>query len=83
MNLLVGGQKLVKISRLVQPLPEGDLARCYLRYMDAHDTCKTRGQDGIANSFPVGLSHPLQYAGLSRRSVYYRQPVIYSSITDG
>jgi DUF1016 N-terminal domain len=30
--------------------------------------CKTRGQDGFATSFPVGLLHPLQHAGLSRRS---------------
>src|SRR5712671_5381642 len=29
---------------------------------------KTRGQDGFATSFPVGLFHPLQHAGLSRRS---------------
>src|SRR6202022_4306994 len=34
-----------------------------------HDApCKTRGQDGFATSFPVGLLHPLQHAGLSRRS---------------
>jgi hypothetical protein len=32
------------------------------------DTCKTQGQDGIAFSFPAGLFHPLQHAGLSRRS---------------
>src|SRR5262249_45084188 len=32
------------------------------------DACKTRGQDGFATSFPVGLLHPLQHAGLSRRS---------------
>jgi len=31
-------------------------------------TCKTRGQDGFATSFPVGLLHPLQHAGLSRRT---------------
>jgi hypothetical protein len=30
--------------------------------------CKTRGQDGFATSFPVGLLHPLQHAGLARRS---------------
>jgi hypothetical protein len=24
-------------------------------------------------SFPVGLFHPLQHAGLSRRSTYYRE----------
>ena len=29
---------------------------------------KTRGQDGFATSFPVGLLHPLQHAGLARRS---------------
>jgi hypothetical protein len=39
------------------------------------DTCKTRGQDGFATSFPVGLLHPLQHAGLSRRSVCCRQLV--------
>src|SRR5271154_5701284 len=32
------------------------------------DACKTRGQDGFASSFPVGLLHPLQHAGLSRRT---------------
>src|SRR5579862_3210873 len=37
---------------------------------------KTRGQDGFATSFPVGLLHPLQHAGLSRRS-----PVCPYSIT--
>src|SRR4029077_9555132 len=30
--------------------------------------CKTRGQDGFATSFPVGLLHPLQHAGLTRRT---------------
>src|SRR5713101_5743164 len=35
----------------------------------SHDVpCKTRGQDGFATSFPVRLLHPLQHAGLSRRS---------------
>src|SRR6266571_8266443 len=32
--------------------------------------CKTQGQDGFATSFPVGLLHPLQHVGLSRRSPY-------------
>ena len=32
------------------------------------DTCKTQGQDGVAFSFPAGLSHPLQHAGLARRT---------------
>src|SRR6266446_2266498 len=39
---------------------------------------KTRGQDGFATSFPVGLLHPLQHAGLSRRS-----PVCSSSVRNG
>ena len=30
--------------------------------------CKTRGQDGFATSLPVGLLHPLQHAGLARRT---------------
>src|SRR6266478_2122988 len=30
--------------------------------------CKSRGQDGFATSFPVGLLHPLLLAGLSRRT---------------
>ena len=30
---------------------------------------KTRGQDGVAVSFPVGLFHSLQHAGLSRRTL--------------
>ncbi len=29
---------------------------------------KTQGQDGFATSFPVGLLHPLQHAGLARRT---------------
>src|SRR5262245_56782154 len=34
-----------------------------------HDAaCKTRGQDGVAASFPLGLFHPLQHAGLPRRT---------------
>src|SRR5271157_5893928 len=35
---------------------------------------KTRGQDGFATSFPVGLFHPLQHAGLSRRTPDCRPP---------
>src|SRR5271157_1243976 len=34
---------------------------------------KTRGQDGVAVSFPAGLFHPLQHAGLSRRTPYNAQ----------
>src|SRR5712692_7176798 len=41
----------------------------------SHDVpCKTRGQDGFATSFPVGLLHPLQHAGLSRRTRVARHP---------
>src|SRR6266404_7700850 len=29
---------------------------------------KTQGQNGVAFSFPVGIFHPLQHAGLSRRT---------------
>src|SRR5664279_5517723 len=36
---------------------------------------KTRGQDGVAFSFPVGLLHPLQHAGLSRRTTQNALPV--------
>lgn len=32
-------------------------------------TCKTEGQDGVAVSFPAGLFHSLQHAGLTRRSL--------------
>src|SRR6266480_1315563 len=39
---------------------------------------KTRGQDGFATSFPVGLLHPLQHAGLSRRSPVSRHPTVDS-----
>jgi hypothetical protein len=35
---------------------------------------KTRGQDGFATSFPVGLLHPLQHAGLARRTRVARHP---------
>ena len=34
---------------------------------------KTRGQDGVAFSFSVGLLHPLQHAALSRRTTYNAQ----------
>jgi hypothetical protein len=34
--------------------------------------CKTRGQD--ATSFPIGLLHPLQHAGLGRRTPSCRSP---------
>src|SRR5580692_7813927 len=44
-----------------------------LRVPPRDDPCKTRGQDGFAFSFPVGLFHPLQHAGLSRRSPVCRR----------
>src|ERR1700689_4619193 len=40
-----------------------------LRVPPHDDPCKPRGQDGFAFSFPVGLFHPLQHAGLSRRTL--------------
>src|SRR5581483_2697328 len=39
-----------------------------LRLMPRDIARKTQGQDGFAVSFPVGLFHPLQHAGLSRRT---------------
>src|SRR5450631_2544518 len=42
---------------------------------------KTRGQDGVAVSFPVGLFHPLQHAGLPRRTTYNAQPVLLKNST--
>ena len=39
-----------------------------LRVTPRDDTRKTRGQDGFATSFPLGLFHPLQHAGLARRT---------------
>src|ERR1700674_501818 len=47
----------------------------------SHDVpCKTRGQDGFATSFPVGLLHPLQHAGLSRRSPSSRPPGTHQEV---
>jgi hypothetical protein len=37
-------------------------------------TGKTRGRDEVASPFSVGLSHPLQCAGLSRRSLSLQCP---------
>ncbi len=36
--------------------------------------CKTRGQDGFAAPFSCRLFHPLQHAGLSRRTPSTRHP---------
>jgi hypothetical protein len=43
-----------------------------LRRSPHSDPRKTQGQDGFALSFRVGLLHPLQHAGLSRRSLHCR-----------
>src|ERR1019366_808254 len=59
--------------------------RCLRSTLQAtpHDvTCKTRGQDGIATPFPVGLFHPLQHAGLSRRSLKNRYSAGLATVTD-
>src|ERR1022692_5228586 len=42
---------------------------------------KTRGQDGVAVSFPAGLFHPLQHAGLSRRTTRNARPVLLKNST--
>ena len=44
------------------------MPRSTLRNTPRDVSRKTRGQDGVAFSFPVGLLHPLQHAGLSRRT---------------
>jgi ABC-2 type transport system ATP-binding protein len=44
--------------------------------------CKTRGQDGFAVSFPVGLLHPLQHAGLSRRSPVFDDLLTLVNLSD-
>src|SRR5258708_526402 len=47
-----------------------------------HDVpCKTRGQDGFATSFPVGLLHPLQHAGLTRRTPVCPSPTSDRQVT--
>ena len=48
--------------------PRPPMPRSTLRNTPRDVPRKTRGQDGVAFSFPVGLLHPLQHAGLSRRS---------------
>ena len=65
--------------------PAHQCLRSTLQVPPHDDTCKTRGQDGIATSFPVGLLHPLQHAGLSRRSSVCRQPGHYTrfGVTSG
>src|SRR5271157_6280874 len=48
--------------------PRPPMPRSTLRNTPRDVSRKTRGQDGVAFSFPVGLLHPLQHAGLSRRT---------------
>src|SRR5713101_4035168 len=49
-------------------LPRPPMPLSTLQETSRDVSSKTRGQDGFATSFPVGLLHPLQHAGLSRRS---------------
>src|SRR5271157_1585596 len=55
--------------------PRPPMPRSTLRNTPRDVPRKTRGQDGVAFSFPVGLLHPLQHAGLSRRTTYNAQSV--------
>src|SRR5271157_1256393 len=48
--------------------PRPPMPRSTLRNTPRDVPRKTRGQDGVAFSFPVGFLHPLQHAGLSRRT---------------
>src|SRR5215469_12836695 len=55
-----------RFSKLNHPSPPIPLST--LRLPPRDDTRKTRGQDGFALSFLVGLFHSQQHAGLSRRT---------------
>src|SRR5271165_3052758 len=48
--------------------PRPPMPRSTLRNTPRDVPRKTRGQDGVAFSVPVGLLHPLQHAGLTRRT---------------
>src|SRR5271166_4588575 len=54
--------------------PRPPMPRSTLRNTPRDVPRKTRGQDGVAFSFPVGLLHPLQHAGLTRRTTYNALP---------
>jgi hypothetical protein len=61
------------VGILIKPLYEaqwpGPLVPLSTLQPTPHDvTCKTRGKNGVAVSFPVEDLHLLQHAGLSRRS---------------
>src|SRR5215469_4792584 len=50
----------------------------------SHDASrKTRGQDGVAFSFLVGLFHSLQHAGLSRRTLINGVSLMRSAVSRG
>jgi hypothetical protein len=61
--------------------PRPPMPRSTLRNTPRDVSRKTRGQDGVAFSFPVGLLHPLQHAGLSRRTTRNAQPVLLKNST--
>src|SRR6516165_2472701 len=65
-----------RFSKLNHPSPPIPLSTLRLAPRDARR--KTRGQDGFAHSFLVWLFHPLQHAGLARRTseiaVFRSQP---------
>src|SRR5271157_415042 len=60
--------------------PRPPMPRSTLRNTSRDVPRKTRGQDGVAFSFPVGLLHPLQHAGLSRRTTRNAQPVLLKEL---
>ncbi len=76
-NAASGTQSVLRVAnRITSASWNNDFSKLKTRpadtsvYTSAHTSrCnrKTRGQDGFATSFPVGLFHPLQHAGLSRR----------------
>src|SRR5664279_5362138 len=61
--------------------PRPPMPRSTLRNTPRDVSRKTRGQDGVAFSFPVGLLHPLQHAGLSRRTTRNAQTVLLENST--
>src|ERR1700719_1711112 len=56
------------LSKAFAQSPRPPMPRSTLQETPRDVPSKTRVQDGFATSFPVGLLHPLQHAGLSRRS---------------
>src|SRR5271157_5566815 len=66
-----GGLLIWRFSKLNHPAHR--CLRPKLRNPSREGFRKTRGQDGGPVSFPAGVFHPLQHAGLSRRSPYNAQ----------